>query len=251
MELARWASWRWAGRVVPFLRAASPPRMVAGIPARAPGRRSPRAVGPVRRGLRPPAAVIRTPPTDDGVALAMAACRLGDALILTPDMRRGRHLAIALRRAGIHVALGPDDWAVAAGGATVIGSRSAAWLPMPELAAVLVFDEHDEAYQEERTPTWHARAGRTGTGSPSRRARGPHVALAVAGGVAHRSAPQTAPGGGTGGLAPRRRHRSPSRRSDARRAVRPPSAGPPRRRAGRLRAEPQGTSPTARLRCLW
>ena len=28
---------------------------------------------------------------------------------------------------------------------------------MPELAAVIVFDEHEESLQEERTPTWHAR----------------------------------------------------------------------------------------------
>jgi primosomal protein N' (replication factor Y) len=30
-------------------------------------------------------------------------------------------------------------------------------MPMPRLAAVVVIDEHDEALQEERTPTWHAR----------------------------------------------------------------------------------------------
>ncbi|MFQ5556759.1 MAG: hypothetical protein ACE5GB_04535, partial [Acidimicrobiales bacterium] len=54
-------------------------------------------------------------------------------------------------------ALGPDQWARAAAGATVVGTRSAAWMPMPHLAAVLVIDEHHEALQEERAPTWHAR----------------------------------------------------------------------------------------------
>jgi len=39
----------------------------------------------------------------------------------------------------------------------VIGARSAAWAPVPDLAAVVVLDEHDEVHQEERTPTWHAR----------------------------------------------------------------------------------------------
>jgi primosomal protein N' (replication factor Y) len=39
----------------------------------------------------------------------------------------------------------------------VIGSRAAAWAPMPDLAAVVVLDEHDERLQEERAPTWHAR----------------------------------------------------------------------------------------------
>src|SRR5439155_16309106 len=50
------------------------------------------------------------------------------------------------------------DWArAAAGGRTVVGARAAAWAPVPNLAAIVVLDEHDEAYQEERAPTWHAR----------------------------------------------------------------------------------------------
>jgi primosomal protein N' (replication factor Y) (superfamily II helicase) len=39
----------------------------------------------------------------------------------------------------------------------VIGSRVAAWAPCPDVAAAVVVDEHDEALQEERSPTWHAR----------------------------------------------------------------------------------------------
>src|SRR5262249_2840924 len=54
-------------------------------------------------------------------------------------------------------ALHPRDWAVGAAGATVLGARAAAWAPVGDLAAVLVVDEHDEALQEERAPTWHAR----------------------------------------------------------------------------------------------
>jgi len=52
----------------------------------------------------------------------------------------------------------PGEWAAAAGGVdVVIGTRSAAWAPCPGLAAAIVVDEHDEALQEERSPTWHAR----------------------------------------------------------------------------------------------
>ena len=52
----------------------------------------------------------------------------------------------------------PREWAKArAGGATVVGARAAAWAPVDQLAAVVVVDGHDEAYQEERAPTWHAR----------------------------------------------------------------------------------------------
>ncbi len=158
IHLADWAAWRWAGRRVPFLRAASPSRMVA-APVTAPPRR-PVPSGPrdvFDQAFELDSAVVRVPPSDDGVAVALAACRLGDALILVPDASRARRLALALRRAGIRTALAPDDWAIAAGGATVIGTRSAAWMPMPELAAVVVIDEHDERFKDERTPAWHAR----------------------------------------------------------------------------------------------
>ncbi len=156
--LAEWAAWRWAGRRVAFLRSASPDRMVA-APAKAPPR-DPVPSGPrdvFDQAFELESAVVRVPPADDGVAVSLAACRLGDALILVPDATRARRLALALRRAGVRTALAPDDWAVAAGGATVIGARTAAWMPMPELAAVVIIDEHDERFKDERTPAWHAR----------------------------------------------------------------------------------------------
>ena len=158
LDLAGWAAWRWAGRRVAFLRAASPERMVAAAAKRRP--RDPVPAGP--RDVFDDAfdhgvATVRVAPDDDGLGVALAACRRGDALILTADTSRARHLAVALRRAGVSVALAPDGWAAAAGGATVVGTRSAAWMPMPDLAAVVVIDEHDERFKEERTPTWHAR----------------------------------------------------------------------------------------------
>ena len=158
LDLAAWAAWRWAGRRVAFLRAASPERMVAAAAKRRP--RDPVPAGP--RDVFDDAfdhgvATVRVAPDDDGLGVALAACRRGDALILTADTARARHLAVALRRAGVSVALAPDEWAAAAGGATVVGTRSAAWMPMPDLAAVVVIDEHDERFKEERTPAWHAR----------------------------------------------------------------------------------------------
>jgi primosomal protein N' (replication factor Y) len=39
----------------------------------------------------------------------------------------------------------------------VIGGRSAVWAPVPDLAAVVVLDEGDEALEDERAPTWNAR----------------------------------------------------------------------------------------------
>ncbi len=158
IDLSSWAARRWAGRKVAFLRAASPPRMLAGIP-KAPARR-PAPSGPIDvfdQAFRIGSAVVRVPPSHDVSAVALAACRLGDALIIVPGHARAKMLAIVLRRSGITVALAPDDWPLAAAGATVVGSRTAAWMPMPNLAAVLVIDEDDESLKNERTPSWHAR----------------------------------------------------------------------------------------------
>ncbi len=159
LELAEWAAWRWAGPVTTFLGAASPPAVVAGLPAVA------------RSGVPLPAAldhrlaaafddergVVRVPPAADPFDLALAAAGRGPALIVTPSIAAGRLLAARLRRCGVAVALHPRDWAFGAAGATVVGARAAAWAPVDGLAAVLVLDEHDEALQDERAPTWHAR----------------------------------------------------------------------------------------------
>ena len=43
-----------------------------------------------------------------------------------------------------------------AGAPVVVGTRIAAWAPIETLGGVLVIDAHDEAYREERAPTWSA-----------------------------------------------------------------------------------------------
>ena len=159
LSLARWAAWRWAGRTVHLLRAASPPRVVAGL---ASGRGPAGGRGSSQRHddlFEHPGAVtvLRCPPEDDGVAVARAAARRGDALIVVPALADARRIAADLRRLGVRVALGSDDWAQAAAGATVVGTRTAVWMPMPALAAVVVLDEHSEGLQSEQAPTWHAR----------------------------------------------------------------------------------------------
>ena len=180
VDLADWAARRWAGRAVHFLRAASPPRVVA-RPAQARHHRSPSGgLTQPHDGLfgRPDAVtVLRCPPADDGQAVARAAARRGDALIVVPGPSDAQRLAADLRHEGVRVALGSDtrriaaelrrdggrtplgfdDWAQAAAGATVVGTRSAVWMPMPRLAAVVVLDEHSERLQSQQAPTWHAR----------------------------------------------------------------------------------------------
>ena len=176
VELATWAAWRWAGKAATFLRTATPPMAVRGLPPRPPPsasrhqnrpmapdspRRDEDAVALVADGLRVPRAVLRLPPAADVSAVVVAAVSPrgeGSALVLAPSIAAAHDLARALRRAGEPVAMMPADWArAAAGGSVVVGSRAAAWAPAPDLAVAVVIDEHDEAYQEERAPTWNAR----------------------------------------------------------------------------------------------
>jgi primosomal protein N' (replication factor Y) (superfamily II helicase) len=164
LDLAGWAAWRWAGRPASFLRTASPERVVTGLPAPAApwagpsGGGEPGAVGRLAAAaLGGPRSVVRLPPAIDPTEVALAAARRGHALVLCPTAALARHVADRLARAGVAVARHPHAWAQGAAGATVVGTRAAAWAPVGALAAVVVIDEHDEAHQQEQAPTWHAR----------------------------------------------------------------------------------------------
>ncbi len=88
----------------------------------------------------------------------LSAVATGPTLTIVPSVDRAMLLAARLRRSGLSVAVMPHDWASAAGGVdVVIGARAAAWAPCHGMAAAVVLDEHDEALQEEGSPTWHAR----------------------------------------------------------------------------------------------
>ncbi|MCB0992957.1 MAG: hypothetical protein KDB16_18410 [Acidimicrobiales bacterium] len=158
IDLCHWAAGRWVGSTARFMRTASPPNNVTSLPRRK------RLAGPptVTDDLAPrafdnPVSVIRTSPTDDDTAFALAAAARGRALILTPSLGAAQHLALRLRRAGVEVALWDRDWAASAAGTVTVGTRAAAFAPIGPLDAVLVLDEHDERYQEEASPTWNAR----------------------------------------------------------------------------------------------
>ena len=158
VDLASWASNQWMGSRVHFLRTATHDRVVSSIPD---STSRPPDVVPnenlSQEAFRRRGAVVRTPPNSDDFSLAVAAASHGRALILTPTLARAQRLAVAMRRAGIDVAVVPRDWVASAAGAVTIGARSAAWAPIDDLEAVLVLDEHDESYQQESAPTWHAR----------------------------------------------------------------------------------------------
>jgi primosomal protein N' (replication factor Y) len=156
VALARWASWRWAGRPAQLLGTASPLRAVRSLPPPPPP--SPPSAGGADVALGEGVTVVRVPPAGDVLSLALAVCARADALILAPSVAGAAYLAARLRREGRQVALVPQEWArAAAGGCVAVGARAGAWAPRPGLGAVLVVDEGDEAYQEERAPTWNAR----------------------------------------------------------------------------------------------
>jgi len=163
-DLAEWASWRWAGRPAALLNTASPSAVVRGLP-RAPVRTPPPApIGSdevhdlAQEALAGGVATLRLAPAVDPYPLLLAAAALGSILVAAPVASTARHLGVRLRRAGLPVALLPDDWSLArAGWANVFGSRSAAFAPIAAPAAIVVLDEHDESFQQEQAPTWNAR----------------------------------------------------------------------------------------------
>ena len=155
IELSKWAAWRWAGRRVHFLRTASPPRMVAALPRPRHSRLV--STGDYADLFEGEGRTLRHGPSDDPLGVAMAAAARGQALILVPDHNRADELTRRLGREGAWATRYPDGWAAAVSGATVVGTLSAAWAPAPELAAVLVIDEHDESWRSESAPTWSGR----------------------------------------------------------------------------------------------
>jgi primosomal protein N' (replication factor Y) len=180
LDLADWAAWRWAGRRAQLLRTASPPGVVRSIPP-GPSRASNAAPAHgdaaasealIGRSLAAARGVLRLPPGDDRFPLVLAAATDtgsapdGETLVLCPSMDEARRLGRRLRASGVSAtaliadrtgAVGAGEWARAAAGGTVIGTRAGAWAPVSRLGRVVVLDEHDEVYQEERSPTWHAR----------------------------------------------------------------------------------------------
>ncbi|HZU79372.1 MAG TPA: hypothetical protein VE991_05610 [Acidimicrobiales bacterium] len=181
VDLAAWAAWRWAGPWPRLLATASAPTLVRALPAAGRGARAPGENGAGLDGVTADAlaggtSVVRlAPATDPYPVVAAAAARLtgtraadgagragaadggAGVLVLAPSQSWAARLAGRLRAHGFDVALLPEEWARArAGGRVVVGSRAGAWAPLPRLAAAVVLDAHDEAYVEERAPTWAA-----------------------------------------------------------------------------------------------
>jgi primosomal protein N' (replication factor Y) len=181
VALTAWAAHRYCGARVALLRTASPPNL-------APPALPPRRVDPVVPEAWPDAgsaaergalalaaevrddtvATLRWPPLlDRRLLVAQLLARDGSSIVVVADASRGHSLVQWLNRAGAQALLMHSDlpaaertraWATAtAGRVVVVGGRIAALAPVPDLRAAIVVDDSDQALQEERTPTWHAR----------------------------------------------------------------------------------------------
>ena len=104
---------------------------------------------------------VRLPPTTDLIDAVLTVVndpdtlrRKGTVLVLVPSVGWAERLVDRLVRRGLAAT---TEWAEArAGWPIVVGSRAAAWSPLPQMAAALVLDAHDEAYREQSAPTYSA-----------------------------------------------------------------------------------------------
>jgi primosomal protein N' (replication factor Y) (superfamily II helicase) len=174
VALARFGAWRYSGRLRAFLVAASPDHNVRELRRSSAGDtvaeeiKSPEigsVIGDaVARSLREGSDVLRLPPGIPRLDIARAAIaglRAGEAggsvVVLVPERADVERLVGLLRGGGADVATYPEEWERARLGAdVVVGTRSAVFAPVERLSGLLVLDAHDEAYTNERTPTWQA-----------------------------------------------------------------------------------------------
>jgi primosomal protein N' (replication factor Y) len=161
VQLAKWASHRWCGRLRAFFVAASPSTLVTVLPTARYHRDQVKAVGDPEVSLavsEKRSVLVQRGPLKSPIDVMVGAALNGATLVIVPTVIRARLFAASLKRHGFSVATLPDEWDSAAGGVdVVIGSRTAVFARVPNLCSVVVVDEHDDSLREERTPSWHAR----------------------------------------------------------------------------------------------
>ena len=150
VALSAWIAEYWAG-----------PRRAVLVSA-SPSGRVPRVATMARRLKRQDVGhavtLLRRGPLVDPVEVVRMAMRHGPLVVVVPTVAEARRIAATLRGDGFSVASNVTAWASAAGGVdVVVGARSAILASAPDIGAIVVIDEHDDALQEERSPTWHAR----------------------------------------------------------------------------------------------
>ena len=157
--LCGWIAHRWAGPLRNVLRSATPERKRrrSVLAHRGSAAAVDDAATIAFRSLPPAGGVMEVPPLVSALSVVHAAAGLGTVLVVCPTMRMARLGAASLRRRGLTTAELPAQVdAALAGVDVVIGARSAVLAGCGGLAAIVVIDEHEEAFHEERVPTWWA-----------------------------------------------------------------------------------------------
>ncbi len=156
LAVAGWAAWRWAMPLATVLRAASPERNVWELPPPPPPARAPATARREPGGGS--VELWRVPPARDLLPMVLDTLEQADGpvLVLVPATGWADRLAGRLRRRGIAVA---SSWAEAAAGwPVVVGSRAAAWAPVPRLGGAVVLDAHDYSDRYDAAEVVAARA---------------------------------------------------------------------------------------------
>ena len=97
------------------------------------------------------------------LAKGRSAILLVPEIGLTPVMAADLQQIFAAEVAILHSALSDDEraeqWKRIRNGEShiVVGTRSAVFAPVPDLALIIVDEEHDQSYKQEETPRYHAR----------------------------------------------------------------------------------------------
>jgi len=160
VPLAGWVASNWAGPLRNVLSSATPQRKRARIAhprRRAVVNADGHGSTVLARLLEGRGGLLRVPPLGSAMAVVVEASARGPVLVLCPTLRMARLGAAWLRRKGLTTAELPDQVdAAIAGVDVVIGARSAVFAPCDGLSSIVVIDEHEESYHEERVPTWWA-----------------------------------------------------------------------------------------------
>jgi primosomal protein N' (replication factor Y) (superfamily II helicase) len=160
LALLTWASERWYSPLSRLLVSTSPTRLITELPvAPAPNALAPTVMTSVHE-VEP--GVLEVAPTTDPLPLILAAYETtrekeGSLLVLVPTESWAGRLRGRLEQRGCAVASGEDQWdRMRAGWPVVVGARGTALAPVPKVCGALIVDADDEAYRNERMPTWDA-----------------------------------------------------------------------------------------------
>ena len=159
VPLATWVAHHWAGPLRNVLSSATPLRKRSRLahPRRTASSANVGTGRPDLAALFENGGLVQVPPLESALGVVFEASSRGTVLVLCPTLRMARLGAASLRRRGLTTAELPDQIDAAVVGVdVVIGARSAVFAQCAGLSSIVVIDEHEESYHEERVPTWWA-----------------------------------------------------------------------------------------------